>query len=72
MIIDQPMVILGMSAIKAGIRSGQRNRKREGGEGWKELYWMPEYNIRKIMPNLKILRKDVMNLPNVDIKELKT
>ena len=71
MIIDQPMFILGMSAIKAGIRAGQRNRKREGGEGWKELYWMPKYNIRKIIPNLKILRKDVMNLPNADIKEFK-
>lgn len=72
MILDQPMVILGMPAIKAGIRAGQRNRKREGGGGWKEIYWMPKYNIRKIMPNLNILRKDVMNLPNVDIKELKT
>jgi hypothetical protein len=73
MIIDQPMVILGMSAIKAGIRSGQRNRKRGDDKGtWKLLYWMPEYNIRKIMPKLKILRKDVMNLPNADIKELKT
>lgn len=72
MILHQPMVILGMSAMKAGIKAGQRNRKREGGEGWKEIYWMYKYNTRKVMPNLKILRKDVMNLPEVNIKELKT
>ena len=70
LIINQPMIVLGLSSIRAGIRAGRRNMSREGGESWKELYWMSEINIRKIEPILKMLRKDIMKLPGADIKVL--
>jgi len=71
-ILNQAMIILGMSALKAGFRAGKRNMGREGQAGWKEVYLMPEYNIRKVGPRLKLFRKDVMKMPGVDIRELKT
>ena len=69
LILNQTMIILGLSSLRAGIRAGHRNRKREGGEGWRELYWMAEMNMRRIEPLLKMLRNDIMKLPNVKIEK---
>jgi len=67
-ILKQPMIIMGMSALRAGLRGGKRNMGREGGEGWRELYWMPKINMREVEPDLKKFRKIVKGLPNVVIE----
>jgi hypothetical protein len=67
LIVNQAMIILGLSSLRAGIRAGKRNMKREGGEGWRELYWMAKKNMKEVEPKLKVMRKDVMNLPDVEI-----
>jgi len=72
LILNQPMIILGLSSLRAGIRSGLRNEKRESEGGYAlSLYWMIKFNIKKTEPKLKIIRKDVKRLPNVEIKVLK-
>ena len=70
LILDQPMVILGTSAIKAGVRAAVRNMKRDN-EGWQNLYLMPEYNLRKIKPHLDSLRRYVDRIPDAKIVEYK-
>jgi len=69
LIINEPMIIMGLSAIRSGIRAGMRNKNREGGESWKELYWMSILNIKAYEPQVKNIRKDVMKLPKPDIRE---
>jgi len=72
LVLKQPMIILGISSLRAGLRGGMRNRKRgDDGGTWKLLYWMPEMNMRKMEPVLKLLRKDVSNLSGANIKEYK-
>ncbi len=72
LIINQPMIILGLSSLRAGIRSGIRNEKREPEGGYAlSLYWMIKFNIKKVEPKLKMVRKDIKKLPNADIKEYK-
>ena len=69
LILNQSMIILGLSSLMAGIRAGIRNKK--GGEGWRELYWMPRNNIQIVQAPLNRFRKDVIKMPNVDIQEYK-
>jgi len=71
LIVNQPMIILGMSALRAGIRAGIRNMRREGGEGWRELYWMSLMNIRDLEATLKQIRKDVKKMPGAKIENYK-
>ncbi len=72
LILNQPMILIGMSALRAGIRGGIRNMSRDGGgESWRELYWMPKINIKSIEPSFKQLRKDALKIKNVDIKKYK-
>lgn len=71
LILNQPMILIGLSSLRAGIRAGYRNMKREGGEGWKELYWMVKINMKDIQSYLTLIRKDVIKLPNVVIKKYK-
>ena len=71
LILKQSMIVLGISALKAGIRAGIRNKNREGGEGWKELYWMTKINFKELEPVLKMLRKDIKRMPNGFVKEFK-
>lgn len=69
LILNQPMIILGLSVIRAGIRAGIRNRKRED-EGWLTIYWMIKFNI-KLQSKLKLIKNDVTKLPNAVIKTYK-
>ncbi len=72
LILNQPMIILGLSALRAGIRAGIRNQKREPEGGYmKSIYWMSKSNIKQLEPILKIMRKDIMKMKNVDIKKYK-
>jgi len=66
LITKHSMIILGLSSLRAGIRAGIRNVKR-GGEGWKELYWMPKINLTMVEPVVKKLRKDVSKMPDAKI-----
>jgi hypothetical protein len=67
-ILNQSLIILGLSSLRAGIRAGLRNRKREGGEGWRELYWMVKFNMKHFETILKAIRKKVQSVPSNDIK----
>jgi len=71
LINTQPMIILGTSALKSGIRAAERNKNREGGEGWKEFYWMIRWNMASLEPRLKRFKEDIIKIPNVEIKEFK-
>lgn len=67
-ILNQSLIILGLSSLRAGIRAGIRNRKREGGEGWRELYWMVKFNMKHFESILKAIREKVQSVPSNDIK----
>jgi hypothetical protein len=64
--LNESMIILGLSAIKAGIRAGMRNKKE--GEGWRELYWMSKWNV-EMKPMLKAIRDHVQSIPNKEVRE---
>ncbi|MHA1815292.1 MAG: AAA family ATPase [Candidatus Heimdallarchaeaceae archaeon] len=71
LILNQSMIILGLSSLRAGIRAGKRNKGRIGeDEGWERI-GMIEFNFKRIEPLLKKFRKDIMKLPSADIKEIK-
>jgi adenylate kinase family enzyme len=67
LILKQPVILLGISSLRAGIRAAKRNRERED-EGWMSYYWMQKFNWN-IEPLLKQFRKDVIAIPGVEIKE---
>ena len=70
-IFKHSMIILGLSSLRAGIRAGLRNIEREGGEGWRELYWMSKLNMKTIEPKVKVIRRHITMIPNVVIEEYK-
>jgi GTPase SAR1 family protein len=72
LIIHQPMIIMGVSAIKAGLRADRRDGTVLGKvKDWKDLYISLRTNISDFQRTLNVLRKDVMKLPNVKIEEYK-
>lgn len=72
LVIKKPMIILGLSSIRAGFRAGKRNKQRGEEEAqWKLIYWMTSFNIRNVEGKVKELRKQVRKIPDVDIKEYK-
>jgi len=72
MVIKKPMIILGLSSIRAGFRAGKRNKERGEEEAkWKLIYWMTSFNIRNVEGKVKELRQQVRKIPNVNIKEYK-
>ncbi len=68
LILNQPMIVLGISALRAGIRAGIRNMKLENREGIMELYWMTKINMRWLQKTLNLMRKDIKKLPNAKIE----
>jgi energy-coupling factor transporter ATP-binding protein EcfA2 len=72
-IIRNPMIVFGMSALRAGIRAGLRNMKRDDEDkgDWRVLYWMPRFNLKHIEPSLKMLRRDISHNSDRDIQEYK-
>ena len=68
LMLKQSMILMGMSSLRGGIRGGQRNMSREGGEGWRELYWMPKINMKELESTLKLLRKDAKKIPGAKIE----
>ncbi len=59
-LLKQPMIILGLSSWRAGIRAGKRNMKH--GETWKEIPKMTEVNYRHLEKWLGLIRKDVKDI----------
>ena len=72
LILIQPMILIGMSAIKAGYKAD----KRDGTvfktvKNKKDMYYFIRQNLSYFQKAMSILRKDVMKLPNAIIKEFK-
>jgi len=67
LLLSQSMIILGMSAIRSGLRSGIRNIGKEA----PGIFNLTKTNIKYLEPTIKKIREDVAKLPNVEIKEFK-
>jgi hypothetical protein len=72
LILDMPMILIGLSALKAGLRADKRDgtipstskRKRD-------IYISTRDNLTFFQKRLNYLRKDALKIPNADIKEYK-
>ncbi len=72
LIIDKPMILLGMSAIKAGFRADKRDGMFPSTvKNKKDMYHFIRNNISYWQKTLNYLRKDVMKIPNAKILEYK-
>jgi len=72
LIINKPMILIGMSAIKAGFRADKRDGMFPSTvKNKKDMYYFIRKNLSYWEKVLKYLRKDVMKIPNADIKEYK-
>ena len=71
LILSQPMILIGLSALRAGIRGGIRNMGRGDGEGWRELYWMTQINMKEFESTFKMMRRDAKSLPNAVVEPYK-
>lgn len=71
-ILDQPMIIMGMSAIKAGYRADKRDGTVPGKvKNWKDTYIFVRKNITYYQKLLNKFRNDAIKIPNAKIKEYK-
>lgn len=72
LIIDKPMILMGMSALKAGLRADKRDGTVPGQvKDKKDTYYFTRMNLTHWQKVFKYLRKDVMKIPDADIKEFK-
>ena len=69
LIINTPMIILGMSAIKAGLRADERDGTVPGiAKKRSEIYYFVRNNLTTFQRALNRLRKDLMKLPDTNIE----
>jgi hypothetical protein len=69
-IIEQPMILLGLSAIKAGLRADRRDGMLPGkAKDWKDTFYFVRNNFAYFEKAVGLLRKDVMKIPGVKIEE---
>ena len=72
LIIDKPIILMGMSAIKAGFRADKRDGTVPGKAKDKgEIYYFIRKNLSYWQKVINYLRKDVMKVPGANIKEFK-
>ena len=72
LIIKQPMILMGMSALKGGLRADKRDGTTiSGAKDKRDSYISVRDNLTYFQKRLTYLRKDVMKIPNADIKEFK-
>ncbi len=72
LIISKPMIILGMSAIKAGFRADKRDGTIPSkAKNKRDIYYFVRSNLSYFQKVLNYLRKDVMKIPNAKIEEYK-
>jgi len=61
--LNQSMIILGMSSITAGLRAGKRNTKyKDDKNKWDESFNMIKVNYKYIEKPLKMIRNDVKDI----------
>ena len=72
LILNQSMILMGMSAFKAGLRADKRDGTVPGTvRDKKDTYISTRDNITYFQKRLKNLRKNAMAIPGADIKEFK-
>ena len=72
LIINQPMIIIGMSAIKAGLRADKRDSTLPGkAKNWRDIYYFVRNNLSYFQRSLSFLRRDVVKLSDARIEEYK-
>jgi len=72
MMIDKPMILMGMSAIKAGFRADKRDGMFPSTvKNKKDMYYFIRANLSHWEKVLKYLRKDVIKISNAEIREYK-
>jgi DNA replication protein DnaC len=70
LILSMSMIIIGLSALVAGLRADKRDGTVLGQvKDKKDMYISTRDNLTYFQKRLKYLRKDVITLPNADIKE---
>lgn len=70
--LNQSMIILGLSALRSAIRAGIRNKNKEAGEsGWTEFVGFMRINMKQIEPMLKAIRKHVQSMPDKKVNKYK-
>ncbi len=70
LILNQSIILLNTSTIMSSIQAGLRNMAREGGEGWREIYWFMKINIKQFQRTLKLIKKDIKS-NNLDYQPYK-
>ena len=69
-ILSHPMILMGMSALKSGLRADKRDGTVPGKvKDKKDTYISARHNISYFQKRLNYLRKDAMKIPGADIKE---
>jgi hypothetical protein len=72
MMLDTPMILMGMSAIKSGWRADKRDETVPGKvKDWKDTYHFTRTNLFYFQNAANLLRKDLMKLPDAKIEEYK-
>jgi len=72
LILSKSMILMGMSALKAGLRADKRDGTVPGTvRDKKDTYISTRDNITYFQKRLKNLRKNAMAIPGADIKEFK-
>ena len=71
-IIDKPMILMGLSGLKAGLRADKRDGTVPGKvKDKKDTYYFVRKNLSHWQKVFNYLRKDVVKIPGADIKEFK-
>jgi GTPase SAR1 family protein len=69
-VISNPMILIGMSAIKAGIRADRRDGTIPGvAKDKKDIYYFVRSNFIDFQRRFNKLRKEIINIPGAKIKE---
>lgn len=71
-VLSYPLILMGMSAIKAGYRADRRDGLLPGqAKDWKDTFHFIRDNIKEFEGKYKILRKEALSIPGADIQEFK-
>ena len=72
LLIDKPMILIGMSAIKAGLRADKRDSTLPGkAKEFSDIFYFVRNNLSYFQQAVGMMRKDAMNIPKAKIKEFK-
>ena len=72
LILSCPMILIGMSAIKAGLRADRRDGTTPmNAKNKKDIYYFIRKNISEWQKYITYFRKDALKIPNAKIEEYK-